>query len=345
MINRRGVLRSTSAAATGAALLGALGGWLEPLAGWSARTGSAFSTDEVVALERVVTLFRDWRTAGAGLGPSAVLGHLGDVSDRLRGAPDDALTGRVFLAGAELAKIAASMHFDTGAHQLSQRYYVIAVQMATAAKQRSFAATVLAALARQCYDLGATADGLEIVGLAQHGTRHNASPTLRAMLATRLAWGHAQRGEVYAFHRAVGAAEESFAARQLARPEPHWLAGLDVAEMAGVIGARFRDLAHHEPTQAHHAATYISRALALRALARTRNRAFDLIGLARVHLLTGEPERGCALVGEALPMIDQRHPGRVGRKLADWNREATRYTSLPIVRDTQDRVCALATAT
>jgi hypothetical protein len=82
----------------------------------------------------------------------------------------------------------------------------------------------------------------------------------------------------------------------------------------------------------------------LRDPARTRNRVFDLIGLARAHLITGEPDRGCELVTEALPLVDLRHPGRVARKLGDWSREASRYTDTPAVRETRDRVRELATA-
>lgn len=250
----------------------------------------------------------------------------------------------MFLAAAELAKIAGSMYFDAGAHTSAQRFYVLAVQLAKAAREDSFAATTLAAMARQSFDVGATTDGLEIVGLAQHGTRRSATPRLRAMLATRQAWGHALQGEVYAFHRAVGVAEQSFADTRPGQAEPRWLGGLDAAELAGVIGARYRDLARHQPTQAGRAVAYIGRALELRDPRRTRNRVFDLIGLARAHLITGEPDRGCELVTEALPLVDLHHPGRVARKLDDWSREATRYADTPTVRETQDRVRELVTA-
>ena len=341
LINRRDALRS-GLAATGAAMLGPLAaGWLEPLEGWAERGGSRFSLTEVEALERAVSLLREWRSAG--LGPSAIVAQLGEVTDRLHGAADTELTGRVFLAAAELAKTAGSMFFDAGAHPSAQRYYVLAVQLAKVAREGSFAAATLAALARQSFDLGAAADGLEIIGLAQHGTRDTATPGLRAMLSTRQAWGHAQRGEVYAFHRAVSAAEPSFA--EASDGEPRWLSGLDEAELAGVLGARFRDLARHDSSQARHSVTYIGKALRLRDPSRTRNRVFDLVGLARAHLITGEPEQGCRLVAEALPLVDLGHPGRVARKLGDWSREATRYSDLPVVRETQDRVRELASVT
>lgn len=178
----------------------------------------------------------------------------------------------------------------------------------------------------------------DLVGLAQHGTRTSATPRLRTMLATRQAWGHALAGETYAFHRATAAAEQSFADATPSDVEPRWLSGLDAAELAGVIGARFRDLAGHDPKQARRSVAYIGQALELRDPRRTRNRAFDLIGLARAHLITGEPERGCELVTEALPLINLGNPGRVTRKLGDWSREATGYADIRVVRETQDRV-------
>jgi hypothetical protein len=339
VLSRRDALRS-GAAATGAALLAPLAGWLEPLNGWTARSGQPFSGAEVDALDNVVELLRQWRSA-PGLGPSAVVGQLSEVTDRLRGAPDGPLTQRVFLSGAELSKIAGSMYYDAGAHPTAQRYYVLAVRMAKAAREDSFAAATLAALARQSFDLGHADDGLEVVGLAQHGTRHTASPRLRAMLATRQAWGHAQQGHTYAFHRAVDTAEASFADAGPIVDEPRWLSGLDAAELAGVIGARFRDLARYDPGQARHAVTYIGRALELRDSTKIRNRAFDTIGLARAHLIVGEPDRAATLVADALPAVAPDNPGRLGRKLADWRREATRYSSVATVRAVRDQVANL----
>lgn len=282
---------------------------------WADREGSAFAVAEVEALERAVGLLREWRSA-PGLGPSAIVGQLSELTDRLRGAADNPLTRRVFLAGAELAKIVASMYYDEGVHPPAQRYYVLAVRMAKAAGQESFGAATLAALARQSFDLGQPADGLEIIGLAQHGTRHTASPRPRTMLASREAWGHAQLGHVYAFHRAVDAAETSFIDAGPLHSEPRWLSGLDAAELSGVIGARFRDLARHDPAQARHAVDYIGRALELRDPVRVRNRSFDLIGLARAHLITGDPDRAASLIGEALPTVSSENPGRLGRSQA-----------------------------
>lgn len=300
------------------------------------RTGT-FAHAEVSALEHVAQAFRGWRCAGSGLSRTAVIGQLTDLTDRLRTAPEHPLTDRALLVAAELSKITATMAAEAGDTRTTQRYYILATQLATTAAHTSYAAVILAALARTSYDLGATGDGLDVIHLAQRGTATAAPPGLRAMLATREAWAHAQRGDTPAFQHAVAAAEDAFT-DHVPDDEPAWLGGFDAAELSGVIGARYRDLARHHRDQADHAITYINRALALRPATRPRNRAFDLIGLARTHLITGDPDHSSILISQATPLIDRQRPGRLGRKLGDWHREAAPYATVAAVRDTRAEI-------
>jgi hypothetical protein len=119
---------------------------------------------------------------------------------------------------------------------------------------------------------------------------------------------------------------------------------LDEAELAGVIGARFRDLARHDPRQARTAQAYIGRALRLRRADRTRNRVFDLVGPARAHLITRDPDRASDLIREALPPATTWVSGRVGARLRDFHREAAAFTAMPEVRDARDAVTELLAA-
>lgn len=342
LINRRGALRGTATLA-GAGLAASLAPWLEPLLPepLSDRSG-AFAPAEVETVEHIVEVFRTWDRLGSGLGRTAVVGQLTDVAERLRDAPDGPLTDRMFLAAAQLAKIAASMAYDEGLHGVAQRHYITAVRLAKAGSHISYAAVAVASLARQSFELGVADDGLEVVLMAQGATRHNATPALRSLLATREAWGHAQRGGVYAFQRAVDAAEQAHIDTEPGN-EPRWLRSLDDAELAGTIGGRYRELARHDRRQARRAADYLGRALALRHPARVRLRAFDLVSLARVHLLTGELEQAAATVRAALPFVDPQRPGRLVRKLADWRREAAPFASNPSIRETRDEITATTT--
>ncbi|MCP2258610.1 Helix-turn-helix domain-containing protein [Streptoalloteichus tenebrarius] len=344
-ISRRAALTGAAAVAVGPALVEPMQRWLsplQPLSRWA--SGSAISEDELAALQRVAAGLRGWSLRGsAGLARKAVLGQLNELADRLRRAPAGSTTDRAFFVGAELAKIAATMSWDAGMHQAAQRYYVLAVRMAKAGRNDPFAACCLAAMARQMFDLGRPEDGLDLVQLGQYGTRRSASPTLRALLFTREAWAYAQMGRVAEFHRAVGMAQECFAARDPAA-EPTWLDNFDEAEMAGVIGARMRDLARHDPRQAGLAAQHIRRALALRHPSKVRNRAFDVIGLGRTLVVVGEPEEACRLVRGVLPTAAKLHSGRVLRKLQDFARETGRYRQEAPVRETRDAIRTVLSA-
>lgn len=336
-LTRRQAMASASVIAAGAALTDPLQRWLMPRAAATPGTGTLSET-ELAGWERITSQLRDWSNSPTGpLARKAVIAQLNDVSDRLRGLPDGPLTQRGFLLGAELAEIAASMSWDTGLHRPAQRYYSLAVQFAKVADDDGFAAVTLAAFARQCFDLGKPDEGLELIQLAQYGTRKSAGPALRSLLATREAWAYAQRGETQPFHRAVGLAEDHFAELTDTNSD-RWVTGFDLAELYGVIGARYRDLARYDERQAHKAHEYICRALDLRDPSRRRNRAFDLIGLARTHLVASEPDRACELIQQALPLAESWAPGRVGAKLRDFCRESERFANVRAVRQTREAI-------
>jgi transcriptional regulator with XRE-family HTH domain len=338
-ISRRAALSGAAAVAVGPALIEPLQHWLnplQPLAKWSA--GTMISDDELAALQQVSEGLRTWGSRpGAGLARKAVLGQLNELAERLHRAPAGPRTEQAFFAGAELAKVAATMSWDSGLHETAQRYYVLAVRMAKAGRNDPFAAACLAAMARQMFDLGRPEDGLELVQLGQYGTRRSATPTLRAVLYTREAWAYAQMGRAQEFHRAVGMARECFGARTTVN-EPHWLATFDEAEFEGVLGARLRDLARHDPRQAHLAEQHIQRALTLRHPSKLRNRVFDVIGLARTRVVTGEPEAACELIRSVLPTATRLGSGRVLRKLQDFAKETAQHRDIPAVRETLDAI-------
>ncbi|GAA3462499.1 hypothetical protein GCM10018963_45120 [Saccharothrix longispora] len=344
-ISRRAALTGAAAVAMGPALVEPLQKWLhplQPLSKWS--SSAAISEEELVALQRVADGLRGWGGRGGyGLARKAVLGQLEELAERLSRAPAGPTTERAFFIGAELSKVAASMSWDAGMHDAAQRYYVLGVRMAKAGRNDPFAALCLAAMARQMFDLGRPEDGLELVQLGQYGTRRTATPTLQALLLTREAWAYAQMGQVREFHRAVGQAQDSFAQRRDGS-EPWWLHSFDEAELEGVIGARMRDLAGHDPKQAPRAEQHIRRALDLRDPARVRNRAFDVIGLARTMMVAGEPEEACGLIQQVVPTAAGLASGRVVRKLQDFAKEAERHRDLPVVRDAREAIRGLRTA-
>jgi hypothetical protein len=314
--------------------------WLVPLNQEEvfAKCKSGFSSSELVSLEGLVEQLRDYSSNGnRTLARKAAVAQLNDVTDRLHEISPSPETSRAFRVAAELSDVVASMSWDAGLHRSAQQYYVLSVQLAKLAHDNRFAAVVLAALARQCYDLGRPRDGLEIVQLAQYGSRKTATALLRAMLATREAWGYAQLGESRAFIRAVGMAEDLFSGGP-SDGDPRSVRYFDAAELLGVIGGRYRDLARHEPQWVQKAQVYTQQALRLRHPSKLRLRVFDLIGLARTELIVGDPQRACELINRAIPLAQPWANGRVGAKLREFHQEASPYAGSPVVRDTRDLI-------
>lgn len=343
--SRRHVLAGI-ATLVGGALVDELQPLLWPVDRQTGNPRGAFSPVELDAAEQFVRVLRSWHSTHGALSRQAVAAQLGGHVRRLRAVPHGTPESlRAFRIGAELADIAATMSWDAGEHALAQRYFVLAAQLAHSAGEDALAAVALASLARQCFDLGRPADGLEVVQLAQYGARHCATPRLRAVLATREAWAYALQGETRAFRRAVGLAEDyhSDGVRELDLRTPS-TRSLDDAELAGVIGARYRDLARHDPKHARTAQDYIGRALERRSADRTRNRVFDLVGLARAHLITREPDRAAELIHQALPAAATWTSGRVGARLRDFHREAAVFAAVTEVRDARDAIAELVAA-
>ncbi|MBB5922157.1 tetratricopeptide (TPR) repeat protein [Actinoalloteichus hoggarensis] len=294
--------------------------------------------------EEIVTQLTRLHRRASGLDGRMVAAQLSAFCRRLHEAPQGTPeTSRAFRIAAELAELVASLNWDAGLHDSAQRYFLHAVQLAHAGSDRVLVAVVLAALARQCSDLGRPNDALEAVQLAQYLTRREATPRLRALLATREGWAHAQKGDVKAFQRCVTAAQDHHAEGPNENDSHASIVGLDNAELAGVIGARYRDLAAHDVRHARTAQDYIGTALRLRPADHLRTRMFDLIGLARTHVISREPDRAAELIAEALPSAPTLAHGRVGRKLREFHREAVVFDDVPAVHDVRQAVMELTT--
>ncbi|KWW98273.1 hypothetical protein TH66_20385 [Carbonactinospora thermoautotrophica] len=337
-MGRRDATKTLAALALGPALTEPLEPWIAKPAALPAiadRQGTVTEA-EVHRIETATRALRSWDSRfRLGIRCKAVVGQLNEVAELLKEPQPAALARRLFTVLAELAKIAASMSYDAGLHPTAQRYYVFALRASHQAGDRLFGANVLADMARQMLDLDRPAEALDLVRLALDGVGATAPGRVTAMLRTREAWAYATTRRIQAFHRAVGQAQEAFLQTG---PEPYWTSGFDAAELHGVIGARYRDLAQHDPKQAARAVEHIQRALELRSPRKLRNRAFDLIGLARAYLVLGEPEQACAVGREALTIADRIGSGRVYRRLADLHRESTRFKTNPTVAEFRDEL-------
>jgi hypothetical protein len=178
---------------------------------------------------------------------------------------------------------------------------------------------VLSSMSRQMIHVGRPDDALELIHLAQYGSRDTATATTQSMLHAMEARAYAGLGEVRKCHRAVRMAEEAFIDARPAE-DPDWIRFFSEAELNAENAHSYRDLAYvagHSPTYASLARPVMERAVDLFAedTEHQRSYALNLIGLASVHLLEKSPEEASELAGQAIDIARRVRSERVNTRI------------------------------
>ncbi|MGX9877068.1 transcriptional repressor NsdA [Streptomyces cellulosae] len=335
MLARRGFLGSSLALSAGPSLIEPMQRWLVPspssplarpepdVAPSSARARGRLSKPELDLLETTTVMFRQWDAqCGGGLRRKAVVGQLHEVTDLLQEPQPDATTKRLFKVAAELAELAGWMSYDVGLQPTAQKYFVLALHAAKEAGDRPLGSYVLSNMSRQMIHLGRPEDALELIHLAQYGSRDCASPRVQSMLYAMEARAYANMGQPGRCKRAVRMAEDTFAeADEWDEPDPDWIRFFSEAELYAENSHSFRDLAYvagRSPTYASLAEPLMKRAVELfgkEGGEHQRSYALNLIGMATVHLLQREPEQSTVLATEAIKAAKKVRSERVNTRI------------------------------
>jgi len=356
MLNRRGLVGAGAALASGTVLSTAMYDWLhtdpalaadapdvdDPLApdpGARDRYEAApVGEQEIESLERSVEVFRAWDASrGGGLQRKAVVGQLNEVGGMLSYRHPPHLQRRLWGVAANLAVLAGWMSHDVGLEPTAQKYFVIAAHAAREGGDRPRAGEALSRAARQMVHVGRPDEALELMRPAL-GASERAQPRTRSMLRTVEAWAQASLGRSQETHRALGAAEELFAADKGDEPLPGWMQHFDEADLHGMQALAYRTLAEHDPTAAGAARDHAERALALRGGGRERSMIFDHLSLASACFLGGEPEQGERHARDVLLTIGQTSSHRTWDRLAQMHRLTDRYDDHRGVRALREEI-------
>lgn len=339
-LDRREAVRTLAGLTIGGALLERLEPWLigSKTSDPSARP-YGIGNEEVEQVENAARLFRAWgHQFGGSLRRKAVIGLLSSVAEELHHySHPPSYKRRLFGVMGKLASTAASMSWDSGLGSIAQQYYIIELRGAKASGDRAFGANVLAGMARQLLYLGRPTEALELIRLAQDGSRGHAPPTVVAMLHTREAWAYARQGRVTAFRRATDKAQDALIESRH-EDNPYWIAYFDQAELEGVTGGRLLELAHEAPHFAGEAADRIERAITLRRPKNLRSAALDQIGLAESRLVQGHAEEASRLAHEAADVVTMTQSDRVRVKLAELYRYTDGHAANPAVANLRIRI-------
>ncbi|MFF1696910.1 hypothetical protein ACFVXC_25405 [Streptomyces sp. NPDC058257] len=331
MLARRGFLGTSLALSAGTALIEPMQRWLvpgpttpvgNPEPATPSRRPGRLSKPELDLLESTTVMFRQWDAqCGGGLRRKAVVGQLHEVTDLLQEPQPEATSKRLFKVAGELAELAGWMSYDVGLQPTAQKYFVLALHAAKEAGEKPLGSYILSSMSRQMIHLGRPDDALELIHLAQYGSRDCASPRTQAMLYAMEARAYASMGQPGKCKRAVRMAEDTFCdAADCDEPEPDWIRFFSEAELNGENAHSFRDLAYvagRSPTYASLAEPVMERAVHLfgKDSEHQRSYALNLIGMATVHLLQREPEQSTILAGQALTIAKKVRSERVNTRL------------------------------
>ncbi|MFF9281079.1 transcriptional repressor NsdA [Streptomyces griseosporeus] len=355
MLARRGFLGSSLALSAGPALIEPLQRWLvpappspvrdaEPLP--TSRARGRLSRPELELLESTTVMFRQWDAqCGGGLRRKAVVGQLHEVTDLLQEPQPEATARKLFKVAAELAELAGWMSYDVGLQPTAQKYFVLALHAAKEAGDKPLGSYILSSMSRQMIHLGRPDDALELIHLAQYGSRDCASPRTQSMLYAMEARAYANMGQPGKCKRAVRMAEDTFAdADDWDEPDPDWIRFFSEAELHGENSHSFRDLAYvagRSPTYASLAQPPMERAVELFAQDKEHQRSYalNLIGMATVHLLQREPEQGAVYAEQAMKVAKKVRSERVNTRIRKTVDTAARdFGDLAEVVDLTDRL-------
>ncbi|WP_037607600.1 transcriptional repressor NsdA [Streptacidiphilus rugosus] len=356
MLNRRGFLGTSLALTAGSALIEPMQRWLSPNAHGlpttalsAAREGAPvtgrLSGPELDLLESTVVMFRQWDAQnGGGLRRKAVVGQLHEVCDLLQESYSPQTTRRLFQTTAQLAHLAGWMSYDVGMHPSAQKYYVLALHAAKEAGDRPFGALVLTDMCRQMIHLNRPADALELIHLAQYGSRDTASSRQLALMHAMEARAYANLGEAGKCYRAARHAEDSFDDAGQRDVVPDWLTFFSEAELHAENGHSYRDLCYQTGSSqvyALQAEPEIGQAVELFSEDpdHKRSYALNLIGMASVHLLRKEPEAAVASAEQAMEIAARIRSERVNTRLRKTTEAAEReFKGVDSVRRLREQI-------
>ncbi|MEU7382637.1 MULTISPECIES: hypothetical protein [unclassified Streptomyces] len=331
MLARRGFLGTSLALSAGPSLIEPLQRWLvpvppaplaEPEPQAASRRPGRLSRPELELLETTTVMFRQWDAqCGGGLRRKAVVGQLHEVTDLLQEPQPETTGRRLFKVAAELAELAGWMSYDVGLQPTAQKYFVLALHAAKEAGDRPLGSYVLSSMSRQMIHLGRPEDALELIHLAQYGSRDCASPRTQSMLYALEARAYANMGQPGKCKRAVRMAEDSFGdAEDWDEPDPDWIRFFSEAELYGENSHSFRDLAYvagRSPTYASLAEPLMRKAVDRFAEDHEHQRSYalNLIGMATVQLLQREPEQSTEYARQAMRVAKKVRSERVNTRI------------------------------
>ncbi|MEU8968184.1 tetratricopeptide repeat protein [Streptomyces monashensis] len=243
-----------------------------------------------------------------------------DVKRWLDGRYTEDVGRDLFAATAELVHLIGWMARDEGNVELSQRYLVHSVRLATEAGENELAATALRGLADQAIDLGHIPTAVRLAQACEERGRKLNNPKALAYYRNTLARATAADGDETTAGAMLRSAEKAMGSAPAA-PGQSWASHYSHGRWAhdsGMIHAKLGDLAAAEE--------HLHLALDIHGLDRKRTRAIVLADLGHVQLKRGNTAQALATWNDFLDCAEGVHSVRINDGRANV---AARLPSVP----------------
>ncbi|MFV2104774.1 hypothetical protein [Micromonospora sp. LOL_024] len=304
-----------------AAWFGKLPGDLAQLPGpWTSERGlkapTRVESPHVEALQRSIALFEEWdHQHGGGLARAAMAGQLEWACRVARQASATETVRRTWLStAARLADLAGWACFDSGdAPATTQRYLVMAIQLATEAEDVQQRAHTATTLGRYLTYVGQVSAALDVIGLV-HSDWREIPPLGRAAVRIVEARAYAKSHDSRACIRAVAQCDEEFSASGLDGTEdPVWGYYADAGQILGDAGHALFDIAMatHDRQQMAMTISRLQSAYSYHPMEAARSRALTMIRIACLQVRNGNFASGLHSVRAGLTDAQGVHSSRL----------------------------------
>jgi transcriptional regulator with XRE-family HTH domain len=277
---------------------------------------------DVAAIEQATaTYIRQDFATGAGPVRDLVVAHLRSVLPLLDAEVLTPVRPRLYLATAELALIAGYMSFDVTQHDAARRLWMIGLNLARNSGHplgSDLTVYLLYDMAAQAVHLGRPDEALKLVHLGQAAAvgSHPVSAATTSCLTNIQARAHAARGEAPACGRALGQAEDHFAAIDPDRA-PRWVTHVGDAYLSVYQGVAYHSLATagRDPGAANRAVPLLRHAMDQLGPDHARGRALYLPDLVGAHAIAGDIDTAVTVGHQAVDAVTVVHSPRAYDRL------------------------------
>lgn len=211
--------------------------------------------------------------------------------------------------------------YDAGSQELAREHFNRALTLALISKDSMLQAQTWNYMGHQARWLGHSNEALAMAGtgLATTVSRHD--PKVAALFHSRLALGHADRGELGLVQRSLGRAEEALA-RDDGRERPPWIDFFDPAELAGLGAMAYLTLGQYQLAEQR-----ARQALSTIAAPYARNRIGYTVDLAEAQLGYRDVENACATAHLALDLAASSQSARSVKWLASFRTRVSAWST------------------